>query len=168
MTDTAKLRELAQAAMPNPLGNMATRQQISEHMVAASKAWLEFNSQATPATVLALLDELDRLRTIADHWRAECEKMRQIVEDARDMGDSTGIERDVYVWNKAIDYCLNRMTPASPPVQADIESAAMELAECMGYPWDLTTERERENMRKNARSIINAAMLSAAPKPADK
>ena len=40
---------------------------------------------------------------------AERERCAAAIRDAHDAGDATGIERDVYIWNKAVAYCLRRI-----------------------------------------------------------
>lgn len=40
----------------------------------------------------------------------------------------------------------------------DLDAAAKTLAECMDYPWAHMPEQGREQMRKNAKSVIDAAI----------
>lgn len=46
----------------------------------------------------------------------------------------------------------------TPNACYDIEAAAKKLAECMDYPWEYMPEQGRENMRKNARAVIEAGL----------
>lgn len=39
----------------------------------------------------------------------------------------------------------------------NIEKAAMKLAQCMDYPWEFMPEQGKQNMRKHAQNIIEAA-----------
>jgi hypothetical protein len=50
---------------------------------------------------------------------------------------------------------------ASPKQPLNIEAAAKTLASCMDYPWEHMPEQGREEMRKHAKAVIEAAM----PKP---
>lgn len=52
-----------------------------------------------------------------------------------------------------------RRTPRKPPL--DIEAAAKTLAAAMDYPWEHMPEQGREEMRKHAKAVIDAAL----PKP---
>lgn len=40
----------------------------------------------------------------------------------------------------------------------DIEAAAKEIADCFDYPWSYMPEEGKENIRKNARRVIDAAL----------
>jgi hypothetical protein len=54
----------------------------------------------------------------------------------------------------------------SPPKAAltdeQIEKAAKVLSHCMDYPWEYMPEAGRLNMRKNARTVIEAARITQA------
>ena len=57
------------------------------------------------------------------------------------------------------------MTTVTQPealIHQQIEAAAKKLAECMDYPWEHMPEQGRANMRKQALSIIEAALTSHA------
>lgn len=44
--------------------------------------------------------------------------------------------------------------------QDQINAAAIALAECMDYPWAYMPEEGRNNMRRNALLVLNAANLT--------
>jgi hypothetical protein len=61
----------------------------------------------------------------------------------------------------------NKMMQPAPTAQAGvspekINSAARVLAECMGYPWEYMNHEGHENLRKNARKIIDSALARSS------
>lgn len=42
--------------------------------------------------------------------------------------------------------------------RTNVEAAAMKLAKCMDYPWQHMPEQGRNEMRKHAQAVIDAAM----------
>lgn len=57
-------------------------------------------------------------------------------EAAKDTGNDNGIERDVYVWNKAVEYCINRLrlknqTPPKAPLAPEECSGSVPRPELL-------------------------------------
>jgi hypothetical protein len=42
----------------------------------------------------------------------ERNRLIDAAEKAKDTGDASGIERDIAIWNRAIDYCIGKMARA--------------------------------------------------------
>src|SRR6266849_4983225 len=78
------LREIAKKATPGPwklTGQHMTifwRVWIGGHHMDASPADAAFIATFNPATVLTLLDEIDRLKGLTITWEQEAEKYRQV------------------------------------------------------------------------------------------
>ena len=69
-TNTDTLRNLARAVIDTPqLGNMASRQQQSDHFTRLSANLMAWQSAANPATFLALLDTIDSQRKLLEQAR---------------------------------------------------------------------------------------------------
>jgi hypothetical protein len=79
-------------------------------------------------------------------------------------------EHDVYLTEDALYAALCDAAGAQPSGNSgelptaqdredahDIEAAAKTLAECMDYPWEHMPEKGREEMRKHAKRVIDAA-----------
>ncbi len=62
---------------------------------------------APDSQVLAVLREAGALFVAAER-----ERLIAAAKTAKDTGDATGIERDVYLWNRAIDHCIGRLLRA--------------------------------------------------------
>ena len=69
-SNTDTLRNLAKAVIETPqLGNMASRQQQSDHFTRLSANLMAWQSAANPATFLALLDTIDAQRKLLEQAR---------------------------------------------------------------------------------------------------
>lgn len=53
------------------------------------------------------------LKLIEIAQREEREACAKVCEQASDTGNDDGIERDVFIWNKATEYCVRRIADRS-------------------------------------------------------
>ena len=62
---------------------------------------------------LVAAHERNRLAWTQEHWTeyehaiaaAEREACAKVIAECSDKGDDRGVERDVYMWNRAVNYC---------------------------------------------------------------
>lgn len=109
--------------------------------------------------------ESELLARIAD-LTAQVEQAAQPV--ARKVAECLSVLRPIvknkFPQQQALEELASYTAPpkAAPLTEAQIESAAKVLSNCMHYVWDLMPDAGHEYMRKNAKTVIEAAIGTPA------
>lgn len=131
LAELYELRSMISSAIPVPMGNMLSRQQVSEKLTAHSLTMVTFLTRFTPSQALSLVERQIRSEEGA---AARAQQASKLIEMADKIDDAVVLYPVVYVMNKAEDgYCMCFSAHSEP----DPESAYSRWMAQQNQEWIL-------------------------------